>query len=106
TVLAAASFTMLGSERRVADNNDAQLDAYTLARRGLERFVVSRASLGFTSEPPAAVESTTIAIPGGYAEVVLRQVKQQSGTAVPPVYVIRSRGVKTLGATTTIVAER
>lgn len=106
TVLAAASFTMLGSERRVADSNDAQLDAYTLARRGREQFIVSRTSLGFTSIPPAAVESTTIAVPGGYAEVVLRQVKQQSGTAVPPVYVIRSRGVKTLGATTTIVAER
>lgn len=106
TVLAAASFTMLGSERRVADNNDAQLDAYTLARRGLERFIVSRSALGFTSIPPAAVESTTIAMPGGYAEVVLRLVKEQSGTAIPPVYVIRSRGVKTLGATTTIMAER
>jgi hypothetical protein len=105
-VLAAASFSMLGAERKVVDNNDAQLDAYTLARRGLERFIVSRAALGFTSEPPAAVESTTVALSGGYAEVVLRQVKQASGAAVPAIYVIRSRGVKTLGATTTIVAER
>ena len=106
SVLAASAFTMLGSERRVADNTNAQLDAYTLARGGLERFVVSRASLGFTAEPPAAVESTTIALPGGYAEVVMRQVKQPQGTAVPAVYVIRSRGVRTLGATTTIAAER
>ena len=106
SVLAAGAFTMLSSERKVADNNDARLDAYTLARRGLERFVVSRTALGFTAEPPAAVESTTIALPGGYAEVVLRQVKQMNGTAVPPVYVIRSRGVRTLGATTTVLAER
>ena len=106
SVLAAGAFTMLSSERKVADNNEAQLDAYTIARRGLERFVVSRSSLGFIAEPPAAVESTTIALPGGYAEVVLRQVKQQQGTAVPPVYVIRSRGVKTLGTTTTVMAER
>ena len=106
SVLAASAFTMLGGERRVADNNEAQLDAYTLARRGMERFLVSRATLGFTAEPPAAVESTTIAMPGGYAEVVLRQVKVGTGTAVPNVYVIRSRGVKTLGATTTIMAER
>ena len=106
SVLAAASFSMLGAERKVSDNNDAQLDAYTLARRGMERFLVSRASLGFTSEPPAAVESTTVTLTGGYAEVVLRQVKQASGTAVPAVYVLRSRGVKTLGATTTIMAER
>ena len=106
SVLAAGAFTMLSSERKVADNNEAQLDAYTLARRGLERCVVSRASLGFTAEPPAAVESTTIVLPGGYADVVLRQVKQMAGAAVPPVYVIRSRGVKTLGATTTVMAER
>lgn len=106
SILAAGSFSMIGSERKVADNTEAQLDAHTLARRGLERFVVSRAALGFTAEPPAAVESTTIAMPGGYADVVMRQVKQPVGTALPPVYVIRSRGVKTLGATTTVIAER
>jgi hypothetical protein len=104
TVLASGAFTMLGSERKVADNNDAQLDAFVLAGRGMERFLVSRAALGFTSEPPAAVESTTIALPGGYVDVVMRQVKPAVATAVPATYVIRAHGVKTLGST--IVAER
>jgi Tfp pilus assembly protein PilX len=104
TILAAGAFMMMGSERRVADNTDAQLDAYVMATRGMERFIVGRASLGFTAEPPAAVESTTIAMPGGYVDVVMRQVKPGLATAVPATYVIRARGVKTLGST--IVAER
>src|SRR6478752_5008295 len=71
TVLSAGAFTMLGSEREVNDDSKARLDAYILARRGLEQFVGSRASLGFTSLPPAAVESTTVTLPGGFADVVM-----------------------------------
>lgn len=105
TMLSAGAFTMIGSERRVNDDNKAQLDAYLMAKRGLEQFVGSRASLGFTSTPPAAVESTTIAMRGGYAEVVMRVVRPPVGTTTPGLYVIRARGVKTsdgtaIGATT------
>jgi hypothetical protein len=101
TTLSAGAFTMIGSERRVADDHRAQLDAYILARRGLEQYVGSRSALGFTSNPPAALESTTVALPGGYAVVVLREVKAPVGTTVPGLYLLRSRGVKTLGGTLT-----
>lgn len=97
TTLAAGAFTMIGSERRVNDDSKAQLDAYVLARRGLEQFVGSRSSLGFTSTPPAAVESTTIALPGGFAEVVMRQVRPPVDSTVPGLYLVRARGFKTVG---------
>jgi len=107
TTLSAGAFTMIGSERRVNDDRKAQLDAYLMARTGMERFIGSRAALGFTSTPPAAVESTTIALPGGYAEVVMRVVRPPVDTTIPGLYVIRSRGVKTTGGTPAVVtAER
>ena len=95
TTLSAGAFTMIGSERRVNDDHKARLDAYVLARRGLAQFIGSRASLGFTSTPPAAVESTTVTFPGGYADVVMRQVRPPVDSTVPGLYLIRSRGVKT-----------
>jgi hypothetical protein len=97
TTLSAGAFTMIGAERRVNDDTKARLDAYVLARRGMEQFVGSRAALGFTSTPPAPVESTTIALPGGFADVVMRQVRPPIDSTVPGLYLIRSRGVTTLG---------
>jgi len=108
TVLSAGALTMIGSERKVNDDNKAQLDAYILARRGLEQFVGSRASLGFTSVPPAAVESTTVTLPGGFAEVVMRQVRPPVDSTVPGLYLIRARGFKTSGGSVSgnVTAER
>lgn len=101
TTLSAGAFTMIGAEYRVNDDHKAQLDTYLMAKRGMEQFIGSRASLGFTSVPPAAVESTTIAMRGGYAEVVMRQVRPPVGTTVPGLYVIRARGVRTRDGTPT-----
>lgn len=101
TMLSAGAFTMIGAEYRVNDNHKTQLDAYLMAKRGMEQFIGSRASLGFTSTPPAAVESTTIAMRGGYAEVVMRQVRPPVDTTVPGLYVIRARGVRTKDGTPT-----
>jgi hypothetical protein len=97
TTLSAGAFTMIGSERRVADDQRGQLDAYVIARRGIEQYVGNRAALGFTSTPPAAFESTTVAIPGGYAQVVLRQVRPPVGTTVHGLYLLQSRGRTTRG---------
>jgi hypothetical protein len=101
TMLSAGAFTMTGSERRVNDDHKAQLDAYIMARRGLEQFIGNRAGLGFTSSPPAAVESTTIAVRGGYVDVVMRAVRPPIGTVTHGLYVIRSHAVKTKDGTPT-----
>src|SRR5688572_13205422 len=101
TMLSAGAFTMIGSERHVNDDHKAQLEAYIMARRGMEQFIGNRAGLGFTSSPPAAVESTTIAVRGGYVEVVMRVVRPPVGTVTHGLYVVRATGVKTKDGTPT-----
>jgi Tfp pilus assembly protein PilX len=97
TVLLAAGFSALGSERRVNANDEAQLDAFMLAETGLERFIARRDSLGFTSAPPAVAESTRITLGGGYADVVLQRVRTDS-VAKRYGYAVRSHGVSTVAA--------
>ena len=105
--LAASAFTMVGSERRVVDNQESQVESYALARSGMERFLANRAALGFTSAPPAAVESARIVAPTGYVDVVLTRLRPPLGAGAPALYVLRSRGVKTVGRLTgTPIAER
>lgn len=96
-ILVAAGFAALGSERRVNANDEAGLDAFTLAQSGLETFLVQRATYGFTSTPPAAAESTRITTSGGYADVILRQMRLDS-VAGRYGYVVRSHGVSTVRA--------
>lgn len=94
TVGVAAAFTRVESEQRVNRDREAAVDAFALAQTGLERFLVSRSSLGFTSAPPAVSESARINLGGGYADVVLRRVRPAVG-ADDPLYVVRSHGVTT-----------
>lgn len=93
TVLAAALLTISASERRVTTAAGLQSDAYTIARGGLDQFLVQRAQLGFTGAPPAPSESARIAFPDGYADVVLTELRAESA-GEPALYVLRSRGVR------------
>ena len=96
-VLLAAGFSALGSERRVNANDEAELDAFTLAETGLERFVARRDSLGFTAAPPAVTESTRMVFRWGYADVVLQRVREDTVAQLYG-YVVRSHGVSTVKA--------
>src|SRR5947207_12896619 len=78
-ILLAAGFAGLSSERRVHANDEAALDAFTLAETGLELFLAKRDSFGFAAAPPAPSESTRIALRGGYADVVLRSEERRVG---------------------------
>ena len=93
SVMAAGAITLVGTERRVVGYEAGATRAYALARSGLDRFLSARDSLGFTSVPPAPVESVRVALPGGYADVVMEQVRAELGLASPAMYVVRSRGV-------------
>src|SRR5947207_9490327 len=74
-ILLAAGFAGLSSERRVHANDEAALDAFTLAETGLELFIAKRDSFGFKAGPPAQSESTRVALGGGYADVVLKRIR-------------------------------
>ena len=105
-ILLAAGFAGLSSERRVHANDEAALDAFTLAETGLELFLAKRDSFGFAAAPPAPSESTRIALRGGYADVVLTQMRVDAA-ARRYGYVVRSHGVSTVKALTgTPQAER
>ena len=96
-ILIAAGTAALGSERRVNANDEAAVDAFALAQTGLETFIAQRATYGFTATPPAATESTRIAVNGGYADVILKRMRSDS-LAGRYGYVLRSHGVSTARA--------
>lgn len=98
TVLAAGALTVTAVERRVLGSATLQSDAYAIARDGLDHFLARRTRLGFTSVPPAAVESTRIAADNGYADVILRRLRTAQGLE-PALYVVTSRGARTDGST-------
>ena len=94
----AAGFTLVNSERRGVDDQQAQVSAFVLAQHGLETFFVKRDSLGFISKPPAAVEGPVrIYLPGGYADVQMDLIRPPTGS-LAGLYVVRSRGTQTKGA--------
>ena len=98
SVSIAAGFTLVNSERRGVDDQEAQVSAFVLAQHGLETFIVKRDSLGFTSRPPADVEGPVrIYLPGGYADVQMDLIRPPTGS-LAGLYVIRSRGTQTQGA--------
>jgi Tfp pilus assembly protein PilX len=106
TILLAAGFAGLSSERRVHANDEAALDAFTLAETGLELFLAKRDSFGFSAAPPAPSESTRMTLGGGYADVVLTRMRTDAATQRYG-YVLRSHGVSTVKALTgTPQAER
>jgi len=95
TILLAAGFAALSSERRVNANDEVALDAFTYAETGLELFIAKRDSFGFTAAPPAASESTRITLSRGYADVVLTRLRVDT-VAGRYGYAIRSHGVSTI----------
>jgi hypothetical protein len=97
TVLVAAGFSAVGSERRVNANEEATMDAFTTAETGLELFLARRDSFGFIASPPAVSESTRLTFTTGYADVVLRQMRVDT-VAQRWGYVVRSHAVSTLRA--------
>ena len=73
-----AAFTINSNESRAVDSQQEQIDAFTLAESGRERYLVDRASFGFNGEP-AATESLRVVQSGGYADVVVTRIRQSFG---------------------------
>jgi hypothetical protein len=97
SIVGAGAMVVVGGERRVAGSAEAQTQAYALARSGIDRFLADRASFGF-SGPPARSESTRVTLGGGYADVVLDELRPELSPLTPAVYVLRAHGVRTDGA--------
>lgn len=107
STMAAGAMVLVGSEARVAGSADTQLEAYAIARSGLDRYFALRADSTLARLAPGAYDSTRVIVANGWADVVSRQLRGTRGGTVPALYVITSRGVRTArGSLTRPVAER
>ncbi len=102
TIMVAGGFSLVSAERRSVADQKSQISAFRIAEQGLEVFLVRRDSLmagtpGYTKVPGAVPDSVRIPMQGGYADVTLTRLRPVKGSQ-SGLYVVRSRGVETVGA--------
>ncbi|MDP9203149.1 MAG: pilus assembly PilX N-terminal domain-containing protein [Gemmatimonadota bacterium] len=101
TIMIAGGFSLVSAERRSVADQKSQISAFRIAEQGLEVFLVRRDSL-MAGTPnytrvPGAKDSVRITMTGGYADVSLTRLRPPKGSQ-SGLYVVRSRGVETVGA--------
>ena len=103
TVTISAAYTATSSELTTNLAQRGESKSYMVAQAGLENFMARRNENGFcqmctvvgaVAPPLATYESTTVALPGGYAEVIAQRLRVASDKR-PAIYLLRSRGVDT-----------
>jgi type II secretory pathway pseudopilin PulG len=101
TVSLAAGFASTTTEIQTNNSQRAEARAFAIAEDGLQDFLAmrDRRTSGYCAQcgspPTERYESTTVALPGGYATIVAQRVARNSGIKRPAIYLIRSRGVDT-----------
>lgn len=97
TIMIAGGFSLVSAERRSVSDQRAQISAFKIAEDGLELFLIRRDSL-LPNAPkvPGAKDSVRIKFTGGYADVSLTRIRPVIGS-MSGLYVVRSRGVETVG---------
>jgi hypothetical protein len=101
TIMVAGGFSLVSAERRSVADQKSQISAFRIAEQGLELFLVRRDSLmagtpGYT-KVPGAKDSIRIPVADSYADVSLTRLRAPKGSQ-SGLYVVRSRGVETVGA--------
>jgi type II secretory pathway pseudopilin PulG len=92
SVLVAAS--RLSSERRITSDQEAVMDAFTVAQAGMEEYFRALTALPPGTFPPTSHDTTITTLPGGTAQVSLRRLRDSTSTT-PAVWVVTSRGNNT-----------
>ena len=101
TIMVAGGFSLVSAERRSVADQKSQISAFRIAEQGLEIFLVRRDSImagmpGYT-KVPGAKDSVRLQMTGGYADVSLTRLRPVIGSQ-SGLYVVRSKGVETVGA--------
>ena len=108
SVAAASALAMVGSERRVVEDQEAASEAHALARSAFDQFVANPTGFlaSFTPATFVGPDSARIVFSDGYAWVKIQRVRPTvAGSA--PMFLIRSRAVRTVNRPVwTPVAER
>jgi hypothetical protein len=106
TIMIAGGFSLVSAERRSVADQKSQISAFRIAEQGLELYLVRRDSLmtarygltGYSHVPLGdATDSLRIPLTGGYADVKLTRLRAPKGSQ-SGLYVVRSKGVETVGA--------
>ena len=86
TITLGASFVLTATEHATGSDHDAQLQAFTVAQTGLERYLAD-----VTTLPTTFPDVRTISVPGGTATISLFRIRPASG-ADSALYVLMSEG--------------
>src|SRR3954462_12300626 len=106
TIMIAGGFSLVSAERRSVADQKSQISAMRIAEQCLELDLVRRDSLmtarfgaaGYSHVPLGdATDSLRIPLTGGYADVKLTRLRAPKGSQ-SGLYVVRSKGVETVGA--------
>ncbi|MEO8089853.1 MAG: hypothetical protein ABI703_06125 [Gemmatimonadales bacterium] len=91
-VAVAITYSRISSERRTTGDARAQLGAFAVAQSGLNRYLST-----LNGKPPWNQTVNYTDLPGGTAQVDLRQLRESTSTSpqLPAVYAITSRGTYT-----------
>lgn len=91
TAALAAAFTLSTTENRTHTNDQAQIQAFSVAQSGLETFARGARSFGFDANAASFAE-LRIATAEGAAFITAERIRPVIGTA-PSLWLIKSRGV-------------
>src|SRR5882762_747052 len=109
TIMIAGGFSLVSAERRSVSDQKSQISAFRIAEQGLELYLIRRDSLlagspGYTHVPlqncpngSVCRDSVRVPMSGGYADVSLTRIRPVRGSQ-SGLYVVRSKGVETVGA--------
>jgi type II secretory pathway pseudopilin PulG len=92
SVLVAAA--RLSSERQITSDQEAVMDAFTVAQAGMEEYFRALTALPAGTFPPTSHDTTITTLPGGTAQVSFRRLRDSTSTT-PAVWVVTSRGNNT-----------
>jgi len=108
SVAAASALAMVGSERRVVEDQQAASSAHAMARSAYDQFIANPTGFlpAFTPTTFVGPDSTQFAFSDGYAWVKVQRVRPAVGSSLP-LFLVRSRAVRTIDRPVhTPVAER
>jgi hypothetical protein len=92
SVLVAAA--RLSSERQITSDQEAVMDAFTVAQAGMEEYFRALTALPPGTMPPTSHDTTITTLPGGTVQVSLRRLRDSTSTT-PVIWVVTSRGNNT-----------
>jgi hypothetical protein len=108
SVAAASALAMVGSERRVVEDQEAAAAAHAMARSGYDQFIANPTGFLPTFTPTTFVgpDSTQFVFSDGYAWGSVQRIRPAVSGSLP-LFLVRSRAVRTINRpVNTPVAER